>query len=306
MSDDKLQRLGVAVRWGLGLLCLTLEVVIVGIVLAALKRQLDSSELLFWHPTLMTIGVILFLSHGMSNQPESINNSPSHCHAAQARTLHGPHATLCEVFHGRFHHHRPLQGRQSIFIPTLQRTLIIKPQLASFSPHPPTGPLLARLHSRLGLGVLFFFSSFKASFGSQAVLPLHEQQGFAVPSQLEGSDPPLLILPPALPEVARVHGHADLRERCDGLSLRSGRHSPRILGAIFTKRQLFTRTAAHTGEQSTVIAAYVLTFVLTLLELFIDFAAKGGELIPQEPEEEPEEEPNYVRLNDAIHLPQSF
>ena len=84
MSDDKLQKSGVAVRWALGLLCLTLEVVIVGIVLAALKRQLDSSELLFWHPTLMTIGVILFLSHGMSNQPESINNSPSHCRAAQA------------------------------------------------------------------------------------------------------------------------------------------------------------------------------------------------------------------------------
>ena len=46
----------------------------------------------------------------------------------------------------------------------------------------------------------------------------------------------------------------------------------------------------------------MLTFVLALLVLFIDFAAKGGELIPQEPDEEP----NYVRLNDSVRLPKSY
>jgi hypothetical protein len=48
----------------------------------------------------------------------------------------------------------------------------------------------------------------------------------------------------------------------------------------------------------------VLTFVLGLLVLFIDFAAKGGDLIPEEPEGEHR---NYIRLNDAtLNLPKSY
>jgi hypothetical protein len=66
MAEDKLTRSEVVVRWCLGFFCLALEVVIVGIVLAAVKRNLDPSELFFWHPTLMTVGSILCLSHGTS------------------------------------------------------------------------------------------------------------------------------------------------------------------------------------------------------------------------------------------------
>ncbi len=65
------------VRWVLGLLCLALEVVIVSIIIAAVSRSTDSDELFFWHPVLMTIGVILFLSHGTS-QPGVVVQCNTH------------------------------------------------------------------------------------------------------------------------------------------------------------------------------------------------------------------------------------
>jgi len=66
-------------------------------------------------------------------------------------------------------------------------------------------------------------------------------------------------------------------------------------------------TATHnthtTGpEQDTVITTYVLTFVLALITLFIDFFAKGFDLVPQDPEDAKTH--HYVRLNDsAMRLP---
>jgi hypothetical protein len=66
MAGETMTKSELVVRWALGLLCLALEVVIVSIVIAAVSRSTDTDELFFWHPVLMTIGVILFLSHGTS------------------------------------------------------------------------------------------------------------------------------------------------------------------------------------------------------------------------------------------------
>jgi Na+/melibiose symporter-like transporter len=54
----------VVVRWGLGLSCLAIEVAIVVIVIDACVRVIGADQLFFWHPVLLTIGAILFLSHG--------------------------------------------------------------------------------------------------------------------------------------------------------------------------------------------------------------------------------------------------
>ncbi len=50
------------------------------------------------------------------------------------------------------------------------------------------------------------------------------------------------------------------------------------------------------------ITTYVLTFVLALITLFVDFFAKGFDLVPQDPEDAKTH--HYVRLNDsAMRLP---
>jgi hypothetical protein len=72
------------VRWSLGLLCLAIEVVVVSIVLAALSRNLDTDGLFFWHPVLMTIGVILFLSHGTHTRRTRDNRELTRCARLQA------------------------------------------------------------------------------------------------------------------------------------------------------------------------------------------------------------------------------
>jgi hypothetical protein len=46
-----------------------------------------------------------------------------------------------------------------------------------------------------------------------------------------------------------------------------------------------------------VITTYVLTFVLALITLFVDFFAKGFDLVPQDPEGEKAH--HYVRLNNS-------
>jgi len=62
---EGLQTKDVVVRWGLGLSCLAIEVAIVVIVIDACVRVIGADQLFFWHPVLLTIGAILFLSHGV-------------------------------------------------------------------------------------------------------------------------------------------------------------------------------------------------------------------------------------------------
>jgi len=54
------------VRWLLGLFCVGIEITVAAIVIAGVKHSgVDTNSLLFWHPALMSVGVLLFLSHGI-------------------------------------------------------------------------------------------------------------------------------------------------------------------------------------------------------------------------------------------------
>jgi len=66
MGDKPISGLAHLARWLLGLFCVVLEVVVAAVVIAGLKKDNDPKELFFWHPTMMTVGVVLFLSHGTS------------------------------------------------------------------------------------------------------------------------------------------------------------------------------------------------------------------------------------------------
>lgn len=221
------------VRWALGLLCLALEVVVVSIVIAAVSRSTDTDELFFWHPVLMTIGVILFLSHGVRAYTSYAGVS-----RGKLRVVHG------------------LLSGLWVCLSMAGFGIIVQNKRNSDFEH------FTTTHGRLGLGVLFF-SLLQGVAGTLKLFVLFKNNK----------------------RFLRWHG----------------RMGTLVFASAVTTFLTGVNFLLEGGpEQDTVITTYVLTFVLALITLFVDFFAKGFDLVPQDPEDEKAH--HYVRLNDPTHM----
>jgi len=126
MGDKPISGLAHLARWLLGLFCVVLEVVVAAVVIAGLKKDNDPKELFFWHPTMMTVGVVLFLSHGLRTY-----TAYSGVARNKLRFLHG---VMCGLW---------------VISGIIGLSIIVKDKNDNQYLH------FSSLHSRLGLAVLF-------------------------------------------------------------------------------------------------------------------------------------------------------